>query len=594
MSNQVTATPSGSSHNSAEGRLDSWKEIAAYLRREVRTVQRWEKSANLPVHRLQLEKQSAIYAYKSELDAWYSDRRPTLESNGADSEGTEVPTFFERLRQPWIAAGVAALLLIVSGGAYLVGKSWWFRTHSGPAKIKLAVLPFKNLSPDPEQEYFSDGMTEEMITELGRMQPERLGVIARTSAMLYKNTQKDLSQICRELGVQYALEGSVFRAGNRARITAQLIQCSDQTHVWADSSERDLVNIVPLQADVAQAIAKNIKLVLTPSERTRLRARRPVNPEAYEAYLKGIYFWGKFTPDSVGTAIKFLQAAIVHDASYAQAYAALTDCYVTSALLGESPLDQAYSNAKAAAKSATALDNTLAETHHAMATIATWYDWDWATAEREYRRAMELNPNYAKAHMGYANLLMALQRTHEASIELRTAQELDPISELTGIELVANRYLSKRYDDTIAEAKQWLEIYPEAMSLHSYLAGAYMEKGMDSLAVEEDLKAQALVGATQARIGALRDAYAASGLTGYWRKKAALDLIPSAQGYVRAYDVAYDYAALGDRDHCLEWLNRALLQRDGFLIQLALLPRFDSLRSEPRFQDLLRRLNLPQ
>src|SRR4029077_17885283 len=189
-------------------------------------------------------------------------------------------------------------------GPLLVGKSWWFRTHSGPAKIKLAVLPFKNLSPDPEQEYFSDGMTEEMITELGRMQPERLGVIARTSAMLYKNTQKDLSQICRELGVQYALEGSVFRAGNRARITAQFIQCSDQTHVWADSSERDLVNIVPLQADVAQAIAKNIKLVLTPSERTRLRARRPVNPEAYEAYLKGIYFWGKFTPDSVGTAIK--------------------------------------------------------------------------------------------------------------------------------------------------------------------------------------------------------------------------------------------------------------------------------------------------
>src|SRR6266849_10857916 len=182
MSNQATAPPSGSGQSLAEGRLDSWKEIAAYLRREVRTVQRWEKSANLPVHRLPLEKQSAIYAYKSELDAWF---------------------LFERLRQPWIAAGVAALILILSGGAYFVGKSWWFRAHSAPAKIKLAVLPFKNLSADPEQEYFSDGMTEEMITELGRMQPERLGVIARTSSMLYKNTQKDLSQICRELGVQY-------------------------------------------------------------------------------------------------------------------------------------------------------------------------------------------------------------------------------------------------------------------------------------------------------------------------------------------------------------------------------------------------------
>jgi len=593
MSNQATAPPSGSSQSSAEGRLDSWKEIAAYLRREVRTVQRWEKSANLPVHRLQIEKQSAIYAYKSELDAWYTSRRPDLESDVAICEDKGTPTWFEHLRRPRIVGALTALIVFLSCGTYFVRKSAWFRAHSVPAKIKLAVLPFKNLSADPEQEYFSDGMTEEMITELGRMQPERLGVIARTSAMLYKNTQKDLSQICRELGVQYVLEGSVFRAGNRARITAQLIQCSDQTHVWADSSERDLVNIVPLQADVAQAIAKNIKLVLTPNERTRLHARRPVNPEAYQAYLKGMYFWGKFTPDSVRTAINFFQAAIKHDDSYAQAFAGLAECYDTSALLGESPPDQAYSNAKAAAKSAMALDDTLAETHQALAAIATWYDWDWPTAEREYRRAIELNPNYAKAHLGYMYLLMALRRTHEASIELRTAEELDPISELTGIVVVASRYLSKRYDDAIAEAKQWLEIYPESMSLHSYLADAYMEKGMDSLAVEEYLKGQKVVGASQARIDALRDAYAASGLTGFWRKRAALDSIPSEQGYVRAYDVAYDYAALGDRVRSLEWLNRALLQRDGLLIELGVQPRFDVLRADPRFQDLLRRLGLP-
>jgi TolB-like protein len=594
MSNQVTATPSGSGHNSAEGRLDSWKEIAAYLRREVRTVQRWEKSANLPVHRLQLEKQSAIYAYKSELDAWYSDRRPTLESDGADSEGTEIPTFFERLRQPWIAAGVAALILIVSGGAYFVGKSWWSRAHSAPTKIKLAVLPFKNISPDPEQEYFSDGMTEEMITELGRMQPERLGVIARTSAMLYKDTQKDLSQICRELGVQYVLEGSVFRAGNRARITAQLIQCSDQTHMWADSSERDLVNIVSLQADVARAVAKNIKLVLTPDERTRLSARRPVNPEAYQAYLKGKYFWGKFTPDSIRTAISFFNVAIKDDDNYAQAYAALAECYDTSALLGESSPEQAYANAKAAAKSAAALDETLAETHQALAVVATWHDWDWATAEREYRRAIELNPNFAEAHMGYMYLLMSLRRPGEASTELRTAQALDPISEITRIGLVENSYLSRRYDDAIAEAKRWQDIYPEESSLYPYLADAYMEKGKDSLAVEEYLKAQKLIGAGEARIGALGDAYSRSGLKGFWQKRLVLDSMPSNQGYIRAYDVAYDYAALGDRDHCLEWLSRALLQRDGVLVELSIQPRFDNLRSDPRFQDLLRRLNLPQ
>jgi TolB-like protein len=591
MSNQATATPSGSGQSSAHGRLDSWKEIAAYLRREVRTVQRWEKSASLPVHRLQLEKQSAVYAYKSELDIWYNERRPNLES---DSEQEEKPTLFESLRQPWIAAAAAALILIVSGGAYLVGKSWWFRTHSGPAKIKLAVLPFKNLSADPEQEYFSDGMTEEMITELGRMQPERLGVIARTSAMPYKNTQKDLGQICRELGVQYVLEGSVFRAGNRARITAQLIQCSDQTHVWADSSERDLVNIVPLQAEVAQAIAENIKLALRPGERTRLGTRHPANPEAYQAYLKGRYFWGKFTPDSIRTAINLFQAAIKLDDRYAKPYAALAECYDTSALLGESPPDQAYSNAKAAAKSAAALDDTLAETHQALAVVATWYDWDWATAEREYRRAIELNPNLAEAHMGYMYLLMVLRRPHEASTELRTAQDLDPISELTRIGLVENSYLSRRYNDAIAEAKQWQDIYPEEWSLYSYLADAYMEKGMDSLAVEEYLKAQKLVGAGERRIVALRDAYSSSGITGFWRRRLALDSMPSNQGYIRAYDVAYDYAALGDRDRCLEWLNRALLQRDGVLIELSLQPRFDLLRSDRRFQDLLRRIGLPQ
>jgi TolB-like protein len=594
MSNQATAPPSGSSQSSAEGRLDSWKEIAAYLRREVRTVQRWEKSANLPVHRLQIEKQSAIYAYKSELDAWYTSRRPDLESDVATCEDKGTPTWFDRLRRPRIVGALAALIVFLSCGTYFVRKSAWFRAHSVPAKIKLAVLPFKNLSADPEQEYFSDGMTEEMITELGRMQPESLGVIARTSAMLYKNTQKDLSQICRELGVQYVLEGSVFRAGNRARITAQLIQCTDQTHIWADSSERDLVNIVSLQGDVAQAISKNIKLVLTPEQSTRLRGRRPVNPEAYEAYLKGMYFLDKFTPDSVGTAINFFQAAIKRDDNYAHPYAALAECYVTSALLGESPPNEAYSKAKAAAKSAAALDDSLPETHQALAVIATWYDWNWATAEREYRRAIELDPNYAKAHMGYMYLLIALRRTQEASTELRTAQALDPISELTRIGLVENSYLSRRYDDAIAEAKQWQDIYPEEMSLYSYLADAYMEKGMDSLAVKEYLKAEKLVGATQARIGALRNAYSSSGLTGFWRKRIALDSIPSEQGYVRAYDVAYDYAALGDRDHCLEWLNRALLQRDGVLIELSIQPRFDNLRSDPRFQDLLRRLNLPQ
>ncbi len=591
MSNQVTAPPSGSGQSSVEGRLDSWKEIAAYLRREVRTVQRWEKSANLPVHRLQIEKQSAIYAYKSELDAWHKDRRPQLEFDAEDSERKETPTLFERLRQPRIAGAVAALILILSGGAYFVGRSPWFRAHSLPAKIKLAVLPFKNLSADLEQEYFSDGMTEEMITELGRMQPERLGVIARTSAMLYKNTQKDLSQICRELGVQYVLEGSVFRAGNRARITAQLIQCSDQTHIWADSSERDLINIVSLQGDVAQAVAKNIRLVLTPEQHTRLRARRPVNPEAYQAYLRGLYLWNQVSAD-LPQMIKYFQAAIEIEPDYASAYAGLASAYSQAARAGQLGAQEAYAQAKAAATRAAALDDNSAEAHFSLANVVE-RDWDWSLAEREYRRAIELDPNLALAHLGYGYMLVLLRRPDEAWSELKTAQALDPISQVVGQTLAISLYDSRRYDEAFALAKQWLELYPDSVAFHAWIGEVYAQKGMEPLAAAEYLKVEELGGSSPSRIAALQNASRKSGLRGFWRTKIALDEEPTSPRFT-AYDVAYDYAVVGDRDHSLRWLEKAYAERDWRLIEVAVEPRFDPLRSDPRFQDLLRRLNLPQ
>ena len=593
MSNQATAPPSGSGQSSAEGRLDSWKEIAVYLRREVRTVQRGEKSANLPVHRLQLEKQSAIYAYKSELDAWYNERRPNLELDAEDSEQKETPTLFERLRRPWVAAGVAALILILAGGTYLVRKSSWFLAHSVPAKIKLAVLPFKNLSPDPEQEYFSDGMTEEMITELGRMQPERLGVIARTSAMLYKNTQKDLHEICRELGVQYVLEGSVFRAGNRARITAQLIQCSDRTHIWADSSERDLVNIVSLQANVAQSIAKNIKLVLTPEQRTRLRARRPVNPEAYQAYLRGLYFWNQFTPDSAQTAVKYFQAAIDKDPVYALAYAGLANCYAPPFLVRDVSSREAYSRALAAASRAAALDDNSAEAHFSLASVAVHFDRDLSLGEREYRRAIELDPNLALAHLGYGYLLVLLRRHDQAWTELETAQALDPLSHVVGQTLVISLYDTRRYDEAIALAKQWLELYPDSVAFHDWMGEIYAQKGMEPLAVAEFLKVEELGGSNPSRIASLRSASRKSGLGGFWQTKIGLDEDPTSPGFT-AFDVAYDYAAIGDRDQSFRWLEKAYTDRDWRLVEVAVEPRFDSLRSDPRFQYLLRRLGLPQ
>ena len=592
MSKQATATPSGSAQSSSEGRLDSWKEIAAYLRREVRTVQRWEKSANLPVHRRQLEKQNVIYAYKSELDAWYKDRRSHLEFGAEDSEQKEPPTLLEKLRQPWIAGGVAALILILSGGAYFVGKSWWFRAHSAPAKIKLAVLPFQNLSADPEQEYFSDGMTEEMITELGRMQPERLGVIARTSAMLYKNTQKDLSQICRELGVQYVLEGSVFHSENRVRITAQLIQCSDQTHVWADSSERDLVNIVSLQGDVAQGVARKIKLTLTPDAQARPTGARQVNPEAYQDYLKGLYFWNQLRPDSTQTAIKYFHAAIEKDPGYAPAYAGLATSYIAASLVRDVSLREAYSRARTAASKAVAIDDNSAEAHFSLANVALHNDWDWSLAEREYRRASELNPNFALAHLGYGYLLVLLRRPDEAWTQLEIARALDPLSQVVGQTLAISLYDSRRYDEAIDFINQSLELYPDSGALRDWLGDAYAQKGMEQLALAEYLKAEELGGASPSRIAALRNASRKSGLRGFRQTKIGLDEDPTSPGFT-AYDVASDYAILGDRDNALLWLEKAYKARDWRLIEVAVEPRFDVLRSDPRFQDLLRRLGLP-
>ena len=435
-------------------------------------------------------------------------------------------------------------------------------------------------------------MTEEMITELGRMQPARLGVIARTSAMLYKNTQKDLGQICRELGVQYVLEGSVFRAGNRARITSQLIQCSDRTHIWADSAERDLVNIVSLQGDVAQAVAKNIKLALTPEQRTRLRARRLVNLEAYQAYLKGMYFWGKLTPDSMQTAIRYFQTAIEKDPEYAPTYARLALCYLYPSLVRDLPLREAYSRARATAAKAAALDDNSAEAHVSLANVAE-NDRDWSLAEREYRRAIQLDPNLALAHLGYGYLLEALRRPDEAWTQLRTAQSLDPISQVTGQIWVISLYYSREYDEAITLAKQWLELYPDSIGFHDWLAESYAQKGMEPLAIAEYLKAEELGGSSPSRIAALQNASRKSGLRGFWQTKIVLDQDPTSPGFT-AYDVAYDYAAVGDRDHSLRWLEKAYTDRDWRLIEVAVEPRFDSLRSDPRFQDLLRRLHLPQ
>jgi TolB-like protein len=393
-----TPDPSGEAGSIAD-RLDSWKEIAAHLRRSLATVQRWEKREGLPVHRHLHGKLGSVWARKSEIDAWWVERRLQLEApppSGVAEEGRAMP---RRPRGLWLKlAGVtlalgAALLLVLRGE----GRGRW---PSAAGRTMIAVLPFENLTGDPQQEFFCDGITEEMITLLGGLGPERLGVIARTSSMKLKGARKDVREIGRELGVGYVLEGSVRRDGDRVRIAAQLILASDQTHLWAQSYDRDVADILAVQTGVARAVANQIRLELTPRQQARLTSGRTVNHQAFDAYLRGRHELNRRSADSVEHAIRYFRAAIEADPAYVAPHAGLADSYNqlgTFAIGAQSPRETRRL-ARSAAQAALAIDDQLAEAHAALG-YADLYDWSWKPAESSLRRALELNPSYPWAHL---------------------------------------------------------------------------------------------------------------------------------------------------------------------------------------------------
>jgi TolB-like protein/DNA-binding winged helix-turn-helix (wHTH) protein/Flp pilus assembly protein TadD len=493
---------------------------------------------------------------------------------------------------PLAAVAVVAALLAV---AYFARERLGFK-HSPPAgRVMLAVLPFENLTGDTEQEYFSDGLTEEMITQLGRMHPERLGVIARTSAMQYKQTKKTIAQIVRELGVDYLLEGSVRRAGDRVRISAQLIQVRDQTHVWAENYERDMRDVLVLQDEVARAITQEIRIKLTPQEQARLTSPRPINPEAYEAYLKGRYFWNKRTEEGYKKAIEYLQRAIEKEPGYAEAYAGLADSYALLGSLNTAtlPRKEAMTRATAAALRALESDDTAAEVHTSLAFVKMQYEWDWAGAEVEFRRAILLNPNYPTAHHWYAYYLIAQQRTEEALREIRHAQELDPLSVIINTDVGEVLCYARQYDDAIEQSRKALEIDPDFILAHRVLGWAYEQKHMYTESVTELKKAMSLSGSRSDILGALGHVYAISG-----QKSAALEVLAelrrsAARNHDISADIAIVYAGVGDKDRAFEWLEKAYQERSAALVLLKVLPLLDPLHSDPRFADLLRRVGLP-
>jgi TolB-like protein len=461
-----------------------------------------------------------------------------------------------------------------------------------PLQIRsLAVLPLANLSGDPEQEYFADGMTDELITNLSKI--GSLKVISRTSVMQYKGAKKPLREIAQALGVDGVIEGSVFRAGNRVRITAQLIHAATDRHLWAESYERDLRDVLALQSEVAQAIAKEIQIKLTPQEQAHLASARPVNPEAHEAYLKGRYYWNLRTEEGVKKGIQYFQQAIEKDPGYALAYAGLADSYVVLGNLGLMAPKEAYPRAKAAAFKALEMDETLAEAHASLGMARSEYDWDWVGAEKEWKRAIELNPGYATAHQWYAQYLTSMGRHNEAIAEAKRAQELDPLSLIINAIGGSVFACARRYDEAIAQCRRTLELNAGFYMAHLYLGFAYEQEKLYAEAISEYQKAIALEQGNPTVAAYLARGYAAAGKRTEALKTFSQLRDLSKRRYVSSYTMALTYAALGDNDQAFACLEKAYEDRSGALLYVKVDPRVDSLRSDPRFQDLLRRMNFP-
>jgi TolB-like protein/DNA-binding winged helix-turn-helix (wHTH) protein/Tfp pilus assembly protein PilF len=500
-----------------------------------------------------------------------------------------------RLRNPLTLAGMltaVAVALALLFGLNLAGTRDRLFEKPAAARIhSIAVLPLQNLSGDPQQEYFADGMTDELIAELAKI--SALRVISRTSVMQYKGVKKPLPQAAQELGVDAVVEGTVFCSGDRVRVTANLVQASPEKHLWAESYERDLRDILALQSDVATAIARAIQIKVSPQEQARLASSRPINPDAYQPYLRGRYFWEKRTRPNLEKAREYFEQAIEKDPTYALAYAGLGDSYVLLSDYGTLASKEGFRKAKAAALKALQLDNTLAEAYPSLAWVRYSYDWDFPGAETDFKRAIELNSNYATAHHWYGWYLALMCRFDEGIAELKKAQELDPLSLVISTNLGMVLYFAHRYDEAIQQYRRTLDMDPNFIKAHEELGWAYEQKGMHAEAVAAWLKARTLSGESEVKVAKLKVAYRESGMRGYWREKLELAKEESTHGYFPSGWAARINIHLGNKNAALEWLERGFKEQDGSLVYLKAEPDFDPLRSDSRFKILMRRIGLP-
>ncbi len=508
----------------------------------------------------------------------------------AAKSGSTIPAPGVRPRQiVWVLAAVLVAMLGLAG--YFVWQRYSPQAVRPQGKIMLAVLPFDNLSGDPEQDYFSDGLTEEMISRLGNLQPEKLGVIARTSSMRLKGTKKPLDQIARELGVNYLIEGSVRRAADRVRITAQLIQVSDQTHLWADNYEKSVADVFAVQSEVADKVAASLALKLLP-ERRGASARPPtVNAEAYQLYLQGQYHWHRASQESIPKAIQFFQQAIDRDPTYALAYTGLANSNAFWGVNNYGPPMEAFPRAKAAAMKALELDDTLAEAYVSLAGIQIFYDWDWPGCRKNVERSLELNPNSSLAHVVYAYYL-DLMGLHDRSLfEIKRAQELDPLALVTRADIGIRHYFARRYDQAIDVYRSVSELDPDPKFLAYWMWMVYEQKGEYDKALAEFSK---LLPASLGADGAVKF-QGNLGREGYRTvMQGQLTAVQklSARGILSRVDIAAIYTFLGEKDQAFHWLEIAYQERQSRLPFVRIDPRFDPLRGDPRFQSLLQRMNL--
>lgn len=523
----------------------------------------------------------------SEAAVEQSPQTPSVEESFRE-HGPATPTHPVQ-RKLWIAAGAAAALLVIVLSLTLRTRWKGVTSSSAPQRIQsIAVLPLENLTGDPTQDYFAEGVTEALTTDLAKI--SALRVISRTSAMQYKGTKKTLPQIAKELAVDAVIEGSVQRSGDRVRITAQLLDAPNDKHLWAESFERDERDVLVLDDEVARAIAQEIKAKLTPQEQTELADARPVDPQTYELYVRGRYFWNMRGEAAVQKSIDYFQQAIQKRPDYALAYAALAEAYIVNRSLST---EEKFSRAKAAARTALQMDDNLAEAHNALAMSLFCYDWDWAGAEKEFQRALALNPNYAQAHQWYGQYQHAMGRKNWAD-EVKRAAELDPLSPLMAGYGWA--MASGQYDLAIQIVRKKLELYPNYADGYIFLGEVYARKGMYQDAIAQLQTSVSLSNGSPESLSALGYTYGVSG-----KRKDAVKILQqltllSKRRYVDPYNVALIYIGLGEKDLAFAWLKKAVAERSMRLVGLIGAQErgeMDNIRSDPRYAELKRAIGLP-